>query len=74
MEAGSGMCTIRTDQEVKVDWDFFWSLFILREALFLGGVLRMASPFRITVLLEPGCPFVEVGTCELVIEVQCGIR
>lgn len=74
VEAGSGMCTIRTDQEIEVNRDLFWALFVLPEVLFLGGVLRMVNSFGITVLLEPGYLFVKVGTCELVIEVQCGVR
>ncbi len=68
-----GVGAVRADEEVEIYGDFcgsFWG------GLFggaLGWVLGMVCSFGM-LLFEPGCLFVEIGACELVIEMQGYVR
>ena len=67
------MCTVSPYEKIEIDLDFCWSVLDHFTAPILGGILRVVRQFVITDMLEPCGLLVEVGACELVVEMQCGV-
>ena len=65
MVACCGVGAVGTDEEVEFYGDFCGSLW----GELFGGVLGMIRLFR-PLLFEPGYLLVEIGACELVVEMQ----
>ena len=69
MVACCGVGAISADEEVEIYGDFCGSF----GGELFGGVLGMIRSFG-TLLFEPGCLLVEIGACELVVEMQGYVR
>ena len=73
VEAGGGVGAVGSDEEVEGYFDFSWPLVGLLLVFVLRGVLSMVGLLGVARLLEPGDFFVEVCTCELVVEMEVDV-